>query len=231
MLKSYLKKVLLYKRGIHIDNNSDLNFNVKYNNNNLPCKIKHSHLHITEMGEGCFIENAYSYGNIHLGRCVSISGPGTVLHAEIGKIVIGDFCSIAQNVSIVEFNHNYKRVSTWAFNYHLFNKEFSLDVISNGDIIIGEDVWIGSNSSILSGVKIGRGAIIAAGAVVTKDIPPYTIAAGIPAKVIRKRFSDKEIKVIEDSEWWKEPIQSLSKKQDFLSCNASEIKSMSNKIC
>lgn len=226
MLKSLLKKILFCKRRIYIDRSSELNFNVNCNVGYLPCKIKNSRLHINEMGEGCFIENTYSYGNIYLGRCVSISGPGTVLHSEIGKIVIGDFSSIAQNVSIVEFNHNYNRVSTYAFNFHLFNKEFSSDVISKGDIVIGEDVWIGSNCSILSGVKIGRGAIIAAGAVVTKDIPPYTIAAGIPAKVIRKRFTDSEIKMIEDSKWWQEPIQILFKKKKFLTRPLSEINSI-----
>ena len=69
-------------------------------------------------------------------------------------------------------------------------------------VYIGNDVWIGSDVTILSGVKIGNGAIIAAGAVVTKDVAPYTVVGGIPAKPIKKRFSDEQIAFLEAFEWW-----------------------------
>lgn len=73
---------------------------------------------------------------------------------------------------------------------------------SKGDVIIGNDVWVGMNSMILSGVHIGNGAIIAAGAIVTKDVEPYSIVGGNPARVIKKRFDDTIIKRMEEIEWW-----------------------------
>jgi len=77
-----------------------------------------------------------------------------------------------------------------------------MNAISRGDISIGSDVWIGSNVIILSGVTIGDGAVIGAGAVVTKDIPPYAVAAGVPAKVIKSRFSDEDITLLLSARWW-----------------------------
>lgn len=112
-----------------------------------------------------------------------------------GKLKIGSFCSIAKNVLFVlGGEHYYKTLSTYPFNHFFENK---ISAFSKGDIIIGDDVWIGVNSIVLSGVTIGKGAVIGAGSVVTKDIPPYSIAAGNPARVIKKRFSDEIIKKIE----------------------------------
>ena len=71
-----------------------------------------------------------------------------------------------------------------------------------GDTVIGNDVWIGQNAVILPGVTIGRHCVVAAGAVVTKDVPPYAIVGGIPARIIRYRFSDEQIARLEESKWW-----------------------------
>ena len=104
------------------------------------------------------------------------------------KLKIGHYCSIADNVTfLLNVDHPLEHISTYPF------KSMYCDIPetqSKGDIIIGDDVWIGYGVTVLSGVVIGRGAVIAAGAVVTKDIPPYAIAAGVPAKVIRYRFDD-----------------------------------------
>ena len=89
------------------------------------------------------------------------------------------------------------------------------DVTSKGDVILAEDVWVGSNVVILSGVKIGRGAIIAAGSVVTKDVAPYSIVGGVPAKVIKMRFSDEVIKKIENSRWWEWNTKSILENKEF----------------
>jgi acetyltransferase-like isoleucine patch superfamily enzyme len=94
-------------------------------------------------------------------------------------LIIGRYCSIGKNLQFVLSHHDYKHTST----HPLFSKQFS-----RGHIIIGNDVWIGLNVIMLDGVTIGDGAVIGAGAVVTKDIPPYAIVAGNPAKIIKYRF-------------------------------------------
>ena len=113
-------------------------------------------------------------------------------HSATGKekLIIGNYCSIAPNVQfVVASEHSYKTISTYPFKVKRMGEEF--EASSKGDIIIGDDVWIGLNSIILSGVTIGQGAIIAAGSVVTKDVPPYAIAGGNPAKIIKYRFEPK----------------------------------------
>ncbi|EFR44685.1 CatB-related O-acetyltransferase [Streptococcus pseudoporcinus] len=111
-------------------------------------------------------------------------------HSDNYKLKIGHFCSIAPNVQfIVCGEHLTNKISTYPFRVRFLNEKY--EAVSNGDIIIEDDVWIGTNAIILSGVTIGKGAVIAAGSVVTKDVPPYTIYGGVPAKLIKKRFSDK----------------------------------------
>ena len=102
------------------------------------------------------------------------------------KLSIGNYCSIAHNVAfILSSDHPTNYISTYPFKAMYMGEECG---ISKGDIIIDDDVWIGYNATILSGVHIGQGAIIAAGSVVTKDVPPYAIVGGVPAKVIKYRF-------------------------------------------
>lgn len=109
------------------------------------------------------------------------------------KVLIGCYCSIAQNVRfIVDADHNIDTLSTYPFKVKALNL-VNAEAISKGDIIVGDDVWIGFGSTILSGVRIGQGAVIAAGALVTKDVPPYAVAGGVPAKVIKYRFNEKTI--------------------------------------
>ena len=117
-------------------------------------------------------------------------GPLLVLNnSEKYWLRIGHFCSIAQAVTfIVCSDHPTDRISTYPF------KEVCLgsrqhEAVSKGDIIVEDDVWIGHGATILSGVRIGQGAVVAAGSVVTKDVPPYAIVGGVPAKVIKYRFS------------------------------------------
>ena len=106
------------------------------------------------------------------------------------RLNIGNFCSIAENVTFLAgLDHPTNLVSTYPFKSYFMN---GIDAISKGDIIVDDDVWIGYGATILSGVHISQGAIIAAGAVVTKDVPPYAIVGGVPAKILKYRFS-KEI--------------------------------------
>ena len=103
-------------------------------------------------------------------------------------LTIGSYCSIAPKVSFVFNNeHNTNTFSTFPFKVMALNHD-GPEAFSKGGIKVGDDVWIGFGATILDGVKIGNGAVIGAGAVVAKDIPPYAIAVGVPATVIRYRF-------------------------------------------
>lgn len=125
------------------------------------------------------------------------------------KLIIGKFCSIACGTKFLFncANHSLKSLSTYTFP--LFYEEWELEKSNittawdnKGDIVIGNDVWIGYEAVIMAGVHIGDGAIIAARAVVTKDVPPYTIVGGTPAKEIRKRFDAEVIQQLLMLKWW-----------------------------
>lgn len=123
-----------------------------------------------------------TYGDIN----VSDFNPKT----GTSKLIIGNYCSIGGDVHfLLGGGHYLDRITTYPFMNKFFGEEESLD---KGDINIGDDVWIGNEVTIMSGVKIGQGAVIGTKALVTRDIPPYAIAVGIPAKVIKYRF-DKNI--------------------------------------
>lgn len=117
---------------------------------------------------------------------------------------IGKYCSIAHNVTIyLGGNHRYDWNTTYPFN--MFVSDFNHITghpSTNGNVTIGNDVWIGSDVFIMSGVTIGDGCVIATGAIVTKDIPPYTIVGGVPAKLIKKRFDDTLIEQMNEMQWW-----------------------------
>ena len=125
------------------------------------------------------------------------------------RLIIGKFCSIACGAKFLftSGNHTLRSLSTYTFP--IFFDEWGLDGKNirdawdnKGDIVIGNDVWIGYEAVIMQGVTIGNGAIIGARAVVTKDVPPYTIVAGVPAKPICRRFDDETIKKLEALSWW-----------------------------
>ena len=133
-------------------------------------------------------------------------------------LTIGKFCSIACGAKFIfnAANHALGSLSTYPFP--IFFEEWGLDVShiteawdNKGDIVIGSDVWIGYEAVIFAGVTIGDGAIIGTRAVVTKDVPPYTIVGGVPAKPIRKRFSDATISALLTEQWWDWPEEKIAR--------------------
>ena len=155
------------------------------------------------------------------------------------KLKIGKFCSVACGAKFLftSANHAMKSLSTYTFP--IFFEEWDLDVKNitsawdnKGDIIIGNDVWIGYEAVILSGVKIGDGAVIGTRAVVTKDVPPYTIVGGVPARPIRKRFSDDIISELLRIQWWNWPADRIRRNiADIQSGNIDALKSFDSMVC
>lgn len=163
---------------------------------------------------------SYTYINGSVGEYTYI-GQKCRMTAEIGK-----FCSISNNVKVVNSTHPTQFISTSPVFYstqcqcgHTFAKKQEFDELlyiyneEKTTCRIGNDVWIGENVLIKGGVTIGDGAIIGMGSIVTKDIPPYSIYAGIPAKEISKRFNEKNIKKLLEIKWWNKPNKWLEENQ------------------
>lgn len=125
------------------------------------------------------------------------------------KLKIGKFSSIACGAKFIFTSANHTMHSLSNYTFPIFFEEWGLDAKNirsawdnKGDIVVGNDVWIGYEAVILSGVTIGDGAVIGARAVVTKDVPPYTVVGGVPARPIKKRFDDETIAKLKKLSWW-----------------------------
>lgn len=140
------------------------------------------------------------------------------------KLIIGKFCQIAAGVNFVMngANHQMNSVSTYPFYiFEGWNEEIPplAEMPLKGDTVVGNDVWIGQNATILPGVKIGDGAIIGMNSVVGSDVAPYTVVAGNPAKLIRKRFDDELIDILEKLQWWNKSVEEINKLIPLLTCS------------
>jgi len=186
------------------------------------CLIKNSSLEgkIT-VGEKCKLIGVRLKGEVTLGRYTSIFGPACDAYSLLNSISIGSFCSIARGVKIQEYNHNIDCPTTYFIKANMFNDKSAVEQISSGPITVGSDVWIGADSLILSGTSIGTGAIVAANSVVTKDVPPYTIVGGSPAKHLRHRFDLETIEYLLKLRWWELPAEELQLNKEFFSCTGS----------
>lgn len=145
------------------------------------------------------------------------------------KLQIGKFCSIACGAKFLfnSANHTLSSLSTYPFplffeDWGLEKKDVTNAWDNKGDIVIGNDVWIGYEAVVLAGVTIGDGAIIGTRAVVTKNVPPYTIVGGVPAKPIKKRFSEETISALLEIQWWNWSKERIARNIGAIQCGNIE---------
>lgn len=175
---------------------------------------------VTFEGKNAVPDRCNFSGKIHIGYATTL-GYNNLLG---GDITIGKYCQLGVDVAIHATNHPIHHLTTY-INSNLFDGELKQFKEEN-KITIGNDVWIGHNVIIVGNVTIGNGAIIAAGSVVTKNVEPYTIVAGVPAKPIKKRFSDRVIAEIEALQWWHLSDEELSKIKPLFFKNLKEVQSI-----
>lgn len=143
------------------------------------------------------------------------------------KLIIGKFCQIAAGVEFVMNGANHQMNAATTYPFYIFGTweqpaPAQSDLPLKGDTVIGNDVWIGQNATILPGVHIGDGAIIGANSVVASDVAPYTIVAGNPAKLIRKRFDDELIDLMLKFKWWDKSVEEINSLIPILTCSDME---------
>lgn len=187
--------------------------------------------HLSKIGRNVYIDSCSFEGNNALANNVEISHCFVGLCSYVNNnssfyyTKIGRYCSIADHVHVCIGNHPVQFVTTHPAFYYDTTSQIGYTIHKGNplydtifkypeneadyQVIIGNDVWVGSHALIMGGVKIGDGAIIAAGAVVTKDVEPYSIVAGVPAKIIRYRFEKNVIETLLKSQWWNRPYENV----------------------
>lgn len=171
----------------------------KFNNSKIGIR---SYTRDSSLGGSCVIGCDNKVVNSKIGRHSNIKSFCNIYNATVGA-----FCVFAQNVTVGAGRHPVHFAST---NFLFYSNTKSFRTFADGEyfldehdvINIGHDVWFGANSSVIGNVKIGSGAVIAYGAVVTKDVPPYAVVGGVPAKIIKMRFSDDIINRLLEIQWW-----------------------------
>lgn len=178
---------------------------------------KHNHTSIGKICNlDCITVGKESYGVLNVNNFDH--DPSNMVGLEIGN-----YCSIADDVNfLLAGEHNMSYISTFPFMRYTPDQKVLSDSLSKGKIIIEDDVWIGYGATILSGVTVGQGAVIATRAVVTKNVPEYAIVGGVPAKVIKYRFSPEMIKVMRNIDYSKIDFSVVINNPDLFNCSIEE---------
>ncbi len=179
----------------------------------------------------CFLKNVVKHPNISVGDYTYYDDFEDVANFQRNvkylfefsqdKLIIGKFCMIASDVTFIMNGGNHLTDAVTTYPFAIFGEDWkgAMDgkqYPNKGDLVIGNDVWIGYNATLMAGVTIGDGAIIATNATVTRDVAPYTIVGGNPAKEIRKRFADAEIDRLLELRWWDWPPERITQQLHLL---------------
>jgi len=189
-----------------------------------PCVHPTARVKDSSLGAWCEVQERTKLTETVMGDYSYICGDGEVIYTDIGK-----FCSIASPVRINPGNHPLDRAALHHFTYRsdMFNlgeddPDF-FDWRRQSKVTIGNDVWIGHGVTVMPGVSIGDGAAIGSGAVVTRDVEPFTVVVGVPAKAVRKRFDDETIAGLQALRWWDwSPDMLRERMGDFRRLGAAE---------
>lgn len=172
---------------------------------------------LVSVKEGAKLYSVLIDGETTIGRFTVLNGPNMEIQSRLFPVSIGSFCSIAKGVLFQSYFHDHERLTTHFILHHVFGEEWGKELTAKGPIVVGSDVWIGAQSIIMSGVTIGNGAVVAANSVVNKDVPAYAIVAGSPAKVIKYRFEESVIDMLEQLKWWDWPIEKIKQHRQLFS--------------
>lgn len=172
----------------------------------------------------CFLKNVITNPNIQVGdytyyhdykEADRFEKENVIYHEEFlnDKLIIGKFTQIAMDVRFIMNASTHQMDGFSTFPFAVFSEKwaerYNVNFPYHGDTVVGNDVWIGYNAIIMPGLKVGNGAIIAARSIVTKDVPPYTVVGGNPARTIRTRFDEETIESLERVQWWDWPMDKI----------------------
>lgn len=177
----------------------------------------------------CFLKNIITNPQIIVGDYTYYDDPVDVRNFEKNvlylfpfmqdKLIIGKFCQIATGVRFLMNGGNHAMTGVSTYPFKVFGKSWAsapVNVVSKGDTIVGNDVWIGNSATVMQGITIGHGAIIGTNALVTKDVAPYTIVGGNPARCIRPRFDEDVVAFLLHLAWWDWPMEKMVSHMDAI---------------
>tara|TARA_Y100001954_G_scaffold237898_1_gene303210 strand:+ start:7903 stop:8466 length:564 start_codon:yes stop_codon:yes gene_type:complete len=168
--------------------------------------------------------------HLHVGRDTLYNEPISIVSSAEAEVHIGSFGAIGKNLKVLTLNHDYNYPAVQGSLYRHYFESPHPGAIgegtrerTKGDVHIGSDVWIGDDVKIMSGVTIGHGCCIGAGSIVTRDLAPYSIAAGIPCKAIKQRYKDDMVHFLLELCWWDWSDEKIKSNKDFFMSNLSSM--------